>query len=305
MAIPDFQTIMLPLLRLAADGQEHKLGDAYDELAREFGLSPDERSELLPSGRQRKFDNRVGWARTHLRKAGLFGSPRRWWFVITPRGRDTLAENPPHVDMQYLTRFEEFRAFRETVRVPSSSNDDEVSERTPRELLEAGIRSLREAAVSDLLERVRAMKPRAFERLVLDVLVAMGYGADRVGAARHLGQSGDEGVDGVIAQDSLGLDVVYVQAKRWNSAVGRPDVQQFIGSLDGKNATKGVFLTTSTFSAEASDYVNRISPKRIVLVDGQRLAELMVDHGVGVTNETLLVSRISSDYFDALDEGSA
>ena len=304
MAIPDYQSLMLPLLRYAGDGQEHRFRDAVENLALEFQLSADERSELLPSGTAPLFDNRVGWARTYLKQAGLVESPKRGVLRITERGMGVLQTSPPRIDAKFLDQFEALREFR------SKRSDDTASPQvvpqqevgsdvnTPEDQLAIAYRRLRQSLEADLLGQVKASAPAFFERLVIDLLVAMGYGGSRQDAGRAIGKSGDGGIDGIIKEDKLGLDVIYVQAKRWESTVGRPEVQKFAGALQGHRASKGVFITTSTYSKEALDYVGVIN-SQIILVDGQQLATLMIDHNAGVSTVGMYeLKKIDTDYFE-------
>lgn len=299
MTIPDFQTIMLPLMQIAADGQEHRLRDAIEQLAQHFDLSDEERRTLLPSGRQATFDNRVSWASTHLRKAGLLQKISTGRFRITQRGHTVLNQQPFRIDMRLLEQFSEFRAFRER-QLPQQQPtpvQEAINLQDPEEMLDTGYQQIRQTLAQDLLERVKSSTPQFFERLVVQLLVAMGYGGS-LADAQTVGRSGDGGIDGIIKEDKLGLDAIYVQAKKWQNTVGRPDVQAFTGSLEGERSSKGVFITTSTFSQEARDYVRRIQ-KKIVLIDGEQLAQLMMDHNVGVSPvETYVVKRIDSDYFE-------
>lgn len=299
MPIPDYQSLMLPLLRRLGDGAEHSLRDLIIQLAEEFGLTDAERKELLPSGRQPVFDNRVGWARTYMKKAGLLESPRRGWVRITPRGLDVLKEQPERIDVPVLERFEEFRAFR-ALRTTTAPTDQALAtgaEPSPEESLAQAYEILKQAVLAELLDQVRQASPKFFERLVVELLVRMGYGGSFQEAAGAVGRSGDEGIDGVIKEDRLGLDVVYIQAKRWAQPVGRPEIQKFAGALQGHRARKGVFITTSSFSKEAREYVERIDSK-IVIIDGERLAELMFEHNVGVsTVATYWVKKVDSDFF--------
>jgi restriction system protein len=311
--IPDYESAMLPLLRLAADGAEHRFRDVVEQLAVHFGLSDTERAEMLPSGTAPLFDNRVGWARTYLKQAGLLQSPRRGLFRITDRGREVLARNPSRIDVSLLDQFEEFRAFRSRRRegtsdvpVPPAGTTPSVSppvpdlprDQTPEDLLASAYRRLRRDLEIELIEQVRAASPAFFERLVIDLLVAMGYGGSRQDAGRAIGKSGDGGIDGIIKEDKLGLDVIYVQAKRWEGTVGRPDIQKFAGALQGQRASKGVFITTSSYSREAVEYAEIINSK-IILVDGEQLASLMIDHNVGVSTVGMYeLKRLDNDYFE-------
>jgi len=300
MAIPDYQSIMLPLLEFAGDQQEHSLRQAIDSLAQEFQLSDEERKQLLPSGQQEVFNNRVAWARTYLKKAGLLDSTRRGYFRITDRGLSVLTKNPPKINVHFLEQFEEFRHFR-SLRHKKEGKEQgqeaEVQETTPEEALETAYQSLRDDLGNDLLQQIKSSSPSLFEKIVIELLVKMGYGGSRQDAGRAIGKSGDEGIDGIIKEDRLGLDIIYVQAKRWENTVGRPEIQKFAGALQGQRARKGIFITTASFSREAVDYASRIENK-IVLIDGERLAQLMIDHNLGVSSmATYEVKRIDSDYF--------
>jgi restriction system protein len=290
---------MLPLLELLADGEEHTSSELVEALALRFGLTDDERNELLPSGKQERFLNRASWARSYLKRALLIENTGRGRVRIAPRGIEALQARPERVDIKYLKQFPEF-ASRQNNRQPEDAAVDDADEvvQTPEEMLEAGYQSLRRELARDLLQRVKSVSPRFFERLVVDLLVAMGYGGSRKDAGQAVGQSGDGGIDGIIKEDRLGLDVVYVQAKRWDGTVGRPVVQAFAGSLEGQRARKGVLITTSQFSQDARDYVSRIE-KKIVLIDGEQLAQLMIDYGIGVAEVvSYTVKRIDADYFD-------
>ena len=302
MAIPDFQTIMLPLLKATEDRAVHVLRDVVERLAEEFALTEEERRELLPSGRQPTFNNRVGWARTYLTKAGLLDAPKRGHFQITEPGLAVLAEKPAAINIQFLRRFEEFESFR-TTHVSSEStvggSSEETEVESPEERLESAYQALRAELSAKILTTIKGCSPDFFERLVVDVLVRMGYGGSRKEAGQAIGRSSDEGIDGIIKEDKLGLDIIYIQAKRWEATVGRPEVQRFAGALQGQRARKGIMITTSTFARGAEEYVKVIDSK-IILVDGMQLAALMIDHGVGVTTESVFeVKRLDSDYFVA------
>ena len=298
MAIPGFQSLILPLLRLAGDGQEHQAQAARDTLANEFGLTDEERSRLLPSGTQRVFVNRVAWARPYLKQAGLLDSPKRGVFVITQRGQETLAEAPQAIDIKYLQRFPAFVEFRKGHRKKSEEDEKErLSEATPEEAVSAAYKTLRSELEGEILNSVKNCSPAFLEKLVVDVLVKMGYGGSLQDAGRAVGRAGDEGIDGIIKEDRLGLGVIYLQAKRWDNTVGRPEIQRFAGALQGKRAQKGVFITTSSFSAEAQEYARRIDT-RVVLIDGAELASLMIDHNVGVsTVESYEIKKMDGEYF--------
>jgi restriction system protein len=292
---------MLPLLALASDGEEHLPREAADALAKHFALSDTERAELLPSGMQPVFNNRIGWARTFLKQAGLLDSPRRGVFKITDVGKKLLAEKPTRIDMKLLERYESYRAFRLRGKRANASATvavEELPSETPEDAMAAAYQRLRAELESELLEQVMAASPAFFEKLVVDLLLAMGYGGSRRDAGRAIGQSGDGGIDGVINEDRLGLDVIYLQAKRWEGTVGRPEIQKFAGALQGQRAAKGVFITTSTFSKDAVEYANRI-PTKIILLDGDALVSYMFDYGVGVSRTGgYEIKRLDTDYFD-------
>jgi restriction system protein len=298
---------MLPLLKVAADGKEHHIRDAIDILAKQFRLTEQEQKELLPSGVERIFDNRIGWARTYLKKAGLIDYPTRGHFRATERGLKVISENVPKIDVTFLKQYPEFVDFYTTKKLPVSTEvvdaENPESSQTPEELVAAGYLKLRKQIESDLLARVKQCTPDFFERLVVMLLTTMGYGGSLADAGRAIGKTGDGGIDGVIKEDKLGLDLLFIQAKRWdNTTVGSPEIQKFVGALYGKKAKKGIFITTSTFSKAAKEYTEGLDSK-VILIDGAQLAELMFDYGVGVTNvNSYAVKRIDSDFFSEGDE---
>jgi restriction system protein len=302
LAVPEFQSFMLPLLRFAADGQVHSLAEARAQLALDMGLSASDLDEVLPSGGQTRFSNRVTWAKVYLAQAGLLLAPQRGRFQITDRGRGVLQTPPTRIDIKYLEQFAEFADFRSR-KVSSDSKalaptPGDNGDETPEEALDAAHLQMTASLATEVLDRVKAGAPAFFERLVVALLLEMGYGGSRADAGQAVGKSGDEGIDGVISEDRLGLDLVYLQAKKWDSTVGRPEIQRFVGALHGKRAKKGVFITTGSYSAEALAYVEHLDPK-VVLIDGRRLAELMIAFEVGVaTVRTYHVKRLDSDYFD-------
>lgn len=304
MPVPDFQTLMLPALRVLSRISPATTAQVRAELAAEFLLTESDLAELVPSGRQTTFANRVAWAYSYLKQAALISSPRRGTYEITRRGREILAENPVRIDISYLSRFPEFQAFRqlsnETQAEPAAPAATSTI-LTPDEQIRAGYRRLREALAAQLLERTQRISPASFERLVVDVLVGLGYGGSRRDAAEVVGGGGDEGIDGIIKEDRLGLDSIYVQAKRWQGTVGRPEIQRFAGALQGQRARKGIFITTSTFSADAVSYARGLQTN-IVLIDGRQLADLMIDAGVGVSPaEEIRILRADEDYFEGLE----
>jgi restriction system protein len=304
MPIPDYQSLMLPLLRLARDDETHHFRASVEALAQQFKLSETERKELLPSGKQPIFDNRVGWAKTYLTKAGLIESPKRGVFQITRQGRQVLEQNPRAINVQFLEQFEEFKAFRALRRERLSTSDvesgvisNDTTSETPEESLETAHQTLKANLAGEILGTVKKCSPEFFEQLVVDLLVQMGYGGSRKEAGQAIGKSGDEGIDGIIKEDRLGLDIIYVQAKRWDGVVGRPELQKFAGALQGQRARKGIFMSTSAFSREAIEYAKQIETK-IILIDGSQLVEYMIDYGVGVTTEAVYeLKKIDFDYF--------
>ncbi len=304
MPIPDFQTLMLPLLKFAADGKEHTQAEAISILAKEFKLTQNELEEMLPSGKQSSFDNRIAWAKFHMKKAGLFDFPRRAFFQITDLGKQVLTKNPPKIGVAFLKQYPGYLEF-----VTASKSENEKPARpeivednaTPEEVMAKGYSDIRRALASDLLERVInfSTTPIQFEYLVIDLLVKMGYGGNRKEAGKHLGKSGDGGIDGIIQEDKLGLDMIYIQAKCWNTdkIVSRPEIDKFIGALARKGAKKGVFITTSSFARGVRESESK-SDMKIVLIDGNELADLMIDYNVGVSVSNIYeIKRVDSDYF--------
>lgn len=301
MAVPDFQTLMRPILVELSDGQDHANASLRAHLAEYFSLTPEDLAEQLPSGRAKTFANRVGWATTYLFRTGLVERPRRSVYRISGRGRQILEQHPERVDLKVLSQFEEFHEFRQTKQSPSNviqlPKPVVDSDQTPEEQIAAAYTQLRAVLAADVLDRVHERSPDFFEQLVLDVLHAMGYGGRSEDSVRRLGKSGDEGVDGVIREDALGLDLIYVQAKKWANPVGRPEIQKFFGALHGQRASKGVFITTSTYTSEAMNYAESVTP-RVILIDGKELSRLMIDHEVGVTvARKYELKRVDLDYF--------
>ena len=306
MAVPDYQSLMLPLLQYAAKkGGEVSTGEVVESLAKELGLTEEDLQELLPSGVQSTFANRVGWASTYMKKAGLLEATHRGFFQITERGKDLLSQQPKSINRKVLQQYPEFREFqqlkgtRSSYKTVQSKVASDVSTATPSEALEEAYENLRDELADELLSKLKKISPSFFERSVVELLVKMGYGGSRADAGKAIGRSGDGGIDGIIKEDKLGLDVVYIQAKRWdNNPVGRPDVMQFAGALQAQRANKGIFITTSRFTDDARGYVTQIGIK-IVLIDGEQLTNLMIDHDVGVsTVSSYPVKRIDTDYFE-------
>jgi restriction system protein len=294
---------MLPVLEVLGPGEERSPSDVRQAVAPKFNLTPQELAQLLPSGRQAVFSNRVAWALGYLKQAGIIESPKRGSYRITERGRQILAQRPQRIDIQFLRQYPEFVAFRSAGTAESESSQssilpqDSVTDLTPDEQIRVGYARLRDNLVAQILERVGQVSPQFFEELVVDLLVAMGYGGSREDAAAVVGRAGDGGIDGIIKEDRLGLETIYVQAKRWATTVGRPDIQRFAGALQGQRARKGVFITTSSFTTDALAYAGDLQTT-IVLIDGKTLAQLMVEHGVGVSEAgTFKILKLDEDYF--------
>ncbi len=297
--IPNYQSCMLPLLKFASDEKIHTLPEAVAYIASLFNLTEEEKKQMLPSGTQTIIFNRVGWAKTYLKKAGLLEDPKRATFRITKRGIDLLKENPPEINTKYLTRYEEFVAFQNN---KSEKNKNVISEETqsnitPEESIEFGFQKLKDSVSEDIINKIKECSSNFFEKLVVELLVKMGYGGTLKEAGQVLGKSGDGGIDGIIKEDKLGLDVIYIQAKRWENVVGRPEIQKFAGALLGQKAKKGIFITTSWFTNEALDFVKNLDSK-IVLIDGEMLTDLMIEYNLGVSTYKIYeLKRIDNDYF--------
>ena len=300
MVVPDYQSLMLPLLKYAGDGNEHRIRNAIEDLGEELGLSEEERKELLPSGQQAVFSNRVAWANTYLKKAGLLESRKKGYFVVTQKGLSALRENPALINVSFLTRYEEFNEFRRRKKseiMELEKGETEAGQLDPRESLEISYQQLHNELVLEILYITKKCSASFFESIVIDVLTKMGYGGSRTDAGKAVGKSHDGGIDGIIKEDRLGLDVIYIQAKRWEGTVTRPEIQKFAGALIGKKAKKGVFITTSNFSREASEYAEFTG--NIVLVDGEMFAKLMIEYDAGVSKvKSYDVKKIDTDYFE-------
>ncbi len=297
MTIPDFQMIMLPLLKIASDRKEHSKQEAVNILANQFHLTEVERKVLLYSGKEELFDNRVGWARTYLKKAGLINSTRWGFFSITEKGIELLKGNPTKIDVNLLKKYSEFKEFVQNKGISNEETAD-LQVENPQEMISKASQSINNSLAKEILQQLKNVSPGGFEKIVVDLMIKMGYGGNFKDAVQALGRTGDEGVDGVINQDSLGINRVYLQAKRYtNKPVGHPEIRDFIGALDFKHADCGIFITTSTFTQEVKDNVS-LSSKRIILIDGEQLADLMISHNAGVTVEEIVeIKRIDTDYF--------
>jgi restriction system protein len=303
MAIPDFQAVMLPILIITADKQEHSISELIELVSKQFKLTEEEKASLLPSGTQYRFDNRIHWAITYLSKAGLVDRTGRGIIRISDIGIKALDEKPIKIDKEFLSKYEGYKEFRKRRNVSESesteSTENEETTQTPDEEIEADYQKLRSDLAQEILERVKKVEPRFFENLVVDLLVAMGYGGSRVDAGKTVGKTGDGGIDGIINEDKLGLDVVYIQAKRWDGHnVGSKDLREFVGALSSRKANKGVYITTASFTQDAKTFVKDVQQK-IVIIDGEQLAQYMIDHGIGVTTiRKYEVKRIDNDYFE-------
>lgn len=304
MSIPSYQELYPILLDSVRDECEYTMREVRDRIAGTLKLTEDEREILIPSGRQRLFDNRVGWAKTYLVKAGLLEQPRRGTIRLTERGLQALKLPQDDLNNNLLKQYPEFNEFYQRgangVDAEPINHQDIDQEQTPEELIEGAYEQLRAHLEEELLDSIKNCSPTFFEHLVVDLLIKMGYGGSRKDAGEAIGKSGDGGIDGIIKEDKLGLDAVYIQAKRWdsNNSVGRPEVQKFAGALQGFRAKKGVFITTSKFSTEAKEFAGGVDT-RIVLINGRELTKLMVDHGLGCTTEAVYeVKRLDTDYFD-------
>jgi restriction system protein len=301
MAVPDFQSFFKPLLEIAADGQEHSLREARDRIAKEMGLTQADLDEKLPSGNQTKFDNRVAWAKSYFIQAKVLDGTRRGYFKIAERGRELLTQGHHRIDIKVLNQYPEFVEFHTAQPAGAlggtSEPEKEPPKTTPEEVLQQAYQNIRNELAGELLTHIQNNTPQFFERLVVDLMVAMGYGGTIRDAGQAIGHAGDEGIDGIIKEDRLGLDVIYLQAKKWEGTVGRPELQKFVGALHGKRAKKGVFITTGRFSADAISYVATIDPK-VILIDGRSLASYMIDFDVGVAKATTYeIKKFDSDYF--------
>lgn len=300
MAVPDFQSFFKPLLDVAADGKEHSLKEARTIIAKKLQLSEEDLEERLPSGTQRTFYNRVAWAKSYFVQAKIFESPKRGSFIITDRGRKLLKQGHDRIDVKILNKYPEFVEFHTAKKTDKNAKDsiiEDDQQLTPEESLQKSFLSIRNELASEILTKIKSNSPNSFEDLVVDLMVAMGYGGSREDAGESIGRSGDEGIDGIIKEDRLGLDVIYLQAKRWDNPVGRPEIHKFVGALHGKRAKKGVFITTGEFTRDAEEYVKNIDPK-VILINGRKLTEYMIDFNLGATTVTTYdIKRIDTDYF--------
>ena len=300
--IPDYQTLMLPVLKSVADGKEHKFREIADSIAKNFGLTEEELGCLLPSGNQSIFDNRVGWAKTYLKKACLIEYKGKGVLKITERGKQVLKDSPQKIDNKFLKQYDEFNEFQNKVNPKEEKQETETDykNQTPEELIETAFHDFQKSLAEELLDKIRNVSPSFFEKLVVALLVKMGYGGSIKDARQAIGRTGDEGIDGIIKEDKLGLDVIYIQAKRWkeNNVIGRPEIQKFVGALAGQGAKKGVFITASSFTKEALDY-KPMNDTKVILIDGMKLANLMIEYNLGVAQlHCYELKKLDNDYFD-------
>jgi restriction system protein len=303
LVIPTYEQLLLPLLKFSSDKKEHSSKEPIEDLSKIFDLSEEEKSRLLPSRKTTIFYSRLGWAQTYLKQAGLLTSTKRGFFKITDRGLQILKQHPKDIDLQFLYQFPEFVDFINRSKKDKESEDEShlsKEEMTPEENMETSYEIIQEKFKDELLSTIKKSTPKFFEKLVVDLLVSMGYGGSIKEAGKAIGMSGDEGVDGIIKEDLLGLDLIFIQAKKWEGTIGRPEIQKFAGALQGQRARKGIFLTTGVFSQDAIDYVSKIDSK-IILIDGKKLAEYMIDHGVGVSaDRSYVIKKINTDYFESI-----
>jgi restriction system protein len=296
--IPDFQSLMLPLLKIGADGKEHSTTEAVNVLAEQFKLTDEELNQLLPSGTQRIFYNRVHWAKAYLKMGGLIENTKKGHFKISVNGGNVLQEDLDKIDLKYLKKLPAFIQTKQSWAEDNHLNEGTDTEiKTPEEIIQNAFQAINSSLANDLLIKVKECSWTFFEKLVVELLVAMGYGGSHKEAGKVIGKSGDEGIDGIIKEDKLGLDVIYVQAKQWQGSIGRPEIQKFMGALAGQGAKKGVFITTSKFTEEAKAYLPKNETK-IVLVDGESLVQLMIDHNIGISvKDTYTIKAVDNDFF--------
>ncbi len=300
MGIPDFQSFFKPLLDLASDQKEHSVNETREAMSKKMNLSEKDLQDLLPSGKDKTFNNRVHWAKSYFVQAKVLESTKRAHFKITDRGLDLLKQGHERIDVKILNQYPEFVEFHTAK--PNVTKGGEINNtnqlETPEELLEKAYESIRNDLAGEILSKIKGNSPQFFEKLVIDLMIALGYGGSRESAGKSIGKSGDEGIDGIINEDRLGLDIIYLQAKRWEGTVGRPEIQKFVGALHGQRARKGVFITTGRFSDDATKYVGTIDPK-VILIDGKKLAELMIDYDLGTaTTASYNIKKADSDYFE-------
>jgi restriction system protein len=301
LAIPDFQSVMLPVLKLLGDKKEYQSKEIKDYICKEFKLTQKEMEEKLPSSNSISLiSNRVAWAEAHMKMAGIIESPRRGFYRITNDGVNVLKKTPEKINLKFLQSFEEYKRKKaewKNKEKEDSQENEEINSLTPDEMLELGHKKIKNELSTELLIRVKETSPKFFENLVIELLIKMGYGGSLEERGSVTGKSGDEGIDGVIKEDKLGLDIIYIQAKKWEGNVGRPEIQKFVGALQGQRAKKGIFITTSSFNENSYEYVSKIDIK-VILINGEELANLMIDYNVGVTlKRNYEIKKIDTDFF--------
>lgn len=300
MAIPNYQILMLPVLKSIEGNELLQYSKLVELVTNQFNFSQDEKKEMIPSGKTTVLKSRIGWAKSYLKQAGLLFYPKRGFVSLTPVGKEVLSKSPKIIDTNYLKQFPDFIKFidRGSAANKQPGNGEELQNITPDELMEETYSTLKNKILDELIDTIKTCSPQFFEQLVVDVIVSMGYGGSRSEAGKALGQTGDEGIDGVINEDRLGLDVIYLQAKRWEAVVGRPEIQKFVGALQGKRAKKGIFITTSGFTKGAQEFVKHIDCK-IILLSGIQLAELMWEYNTGLhLSATYEIKSLDQDYFN-------
>lgn len=297
--IPDFQSIMLPLLQVFKDNRQRKAKELREEMIDFFKITKDEQNETTPSGKQKLYYNRVAWAISYLKMAELISSPIRGEYLITKEGLTVLQNPPSKINIAYLKQFKNFSKNRNPEKEKSVEEDDQIEEKTPDELIEIGYKQIKNNLASQLLNIIldKSFSPYAFEQLVLDLLIKMGYGGSEIANGEVTPKGSDEGIDGIIKEDKLGLDKIYIQAKKWENVVGRPEIQKFVGALQGKRAKKGIFITTSTFTKGAYEYVDNLDVS-VILIDGSKLTHYMIENELGVSlKQNYKIYSLDTDYF--------
>lgn len=304
MAIPKYNEMYRPFLDCLQDGQSHSFKAVKESVALAIGVAAEERGALLPSGKQAIYDNRIGWTRTYLKKAGLLESPTRGVFVLTEEGRKVLAENPVLINDDYLRKYESFRAFKNPIDSLELTTVITAIDDTPQDVFDSAYLQINASLEDELITEIWKQSPLFFEKLVVQLLEKMGYGGSLAGAGTVTKQSGDEGIDGIIREDKLGFNLIYIQAKKWelDKKIGRPEIQKFVGALAGQGAVKGLFISTSQFTKESYAYAERQHTTKVILVDGSQLTKLMVEYGLGVHTQAIYeIKQIDADFFNGED----
>lgn len=295
--IPDFQTIMLPLLKAFQNGKEKTSKELREEMVSHFNISEDEQKEKIPSGKQPLYYNRVAWAIAYLKMADLISSPARAVYTITEEGKKVLENPPEKITINFLKQFDSFSKNRNPEKDTELDDNNQIVEKTPDELIEIGYKQVKNKLSLQILNQIKDCSPYFFEKLVLDLLIKMGYGGSEMANGEVTPKGSDEGIDGIIKEDKLGLDKIYIQAKKWENCVGRPEIQKFVGALQGKRAKKGIFITMSTFTKEALEYAENLDVA-VILIDGKKLANYMIENELGVSlKQNYKIFNVDTDYF--------